>query len=579
MILAAMIMAPMAAAQYSYCTTNSDPAGGDWTTSSYLYRRHNSCYSFGSSEVKGKVIAGMNEFPAIVFNGRTDWEGYRSYLRVWWTTWLYGQGIISIVSYKETASGITETNVASWTTAAPPQTGNEMIAVYRNNNNQGNVGRGIMITAGGTTGFYALPASFDGQVGEVSLKDFSEVSVGAIETGVPSAVSAGSIVTGYSGGQFTATWTAATDSGIGRVRYEIYKNLTKLQDVGTASVSFAAGPGEVFDLKVRAYDGHRNFSAEAVKSVSTPPATSGVWDDSRRIGVHALGSYWGDAGEKIDVRSMNLNFSQGLLSVKGRAGAGLGIGLSYNSQLWRKENSTIWKMGGDTGLGFGWRLMAGSVAPVWSSPTTFSHYVFIDATGAEYKLDINSGNVWKGKEGTYVWYDANYQRLHFKDGSYWQMDCISGISEADAGSRYPTRVFDRNGNYVELNYMSVNNGAYINQTSRIWFIYDARSGTGPVTASYQFTWNSDTVPHLTSVAPQFYSNAEHYAFSYSADNALIEPFNNATQYGSARRLNSFVQGQGTRTQSFEYNVSVRPNPSQATLSLPASRAAAPKPQS
>jgi hypothetical protein len=100
-----------------------------------------------------------------------------------------------------------------------------------------------------------------------------------------------------------------------------------------------------------------------------------------------------------------------------------------------------------------------------------------------------------------------------------------------------------------------------------------------VTASYQFTWNSDTVPHLTSVAPQFYSNAEHYAFSYSADNALIEPFNNATQYGSARRLNSFVQGQGTRTQSFEYNVSVRPNPSQATLSLPASRAAAPKPQS
>jgi hypothetical protein len=133
------------------------------------------------------------------------------------------------------------------------------------------------------------------------------------------------------------------------------------------------------------------------------------------------------------------------------------------------------------------------------------------------------------------------------------MDCISGISEADAGARYPTRVFDRHGNYVELVYMSVNNGSYNNQTSRIWFIYDARSGVGPVTTAYNFNWNLDAVPHLTAIVPQYGSNAEHYAFGYSADAALIEPFNNSTQFGTAKRLTSLVQGQSTRTQSFEYS--------------------------
>ena len=63
------------------------------------------------------------------------------------------------------------------------------------------------------------------------------------------------------------------------------------------------------------------------------------------------------------------------------------------------------------GYGFGWRLMAGSITPVFSDPYTVSYYLFTDSTGAEYRLDQNSSNVWSSKESVYVYYDAGCDRV------------------------------------------------------------------------------------------------------------------------------------------------------------------------
>ena len=59
-------------------------------------------------------------------------------------------------------------------------------------------------------------------------------------------------------------------------------------------------------------------------------------------------------------------------------------------------------MGEDIGYGMGWKLQAGSITPVWASPTQFSHYIYTDATGAEYSLSLNNNNVWTSQEGVYV---------------------------------------------------------------------------------------------------------------------------------------------------------------------------------
>lgn len=79
-----------------------------------------------------------------------------------------------------------------------------------------------------------------------------------------------------------------------------------------------------------------------------------------------------------------------LLRPQGRGGWSVPLGLSYNSQNWLKDSGGTWKLGDDSGYGFGWRLMAGALIPYWSDPNTLAHYTFIDATGAEYRLEVNS---------------------------------------------------------------------------------------------------------------------------------------------------------------------------------------------
>ena len=117
---------------------------------------------------------------------------------------------------------------------------------------------------------------------------------------------------------------------------------------------------------------------------------------ARRIGVRPTGSYWGASGEQIDVESGNLNFSVPLLKAQSRGGWGVSFGLSYNSQMWRRDAAGhVWKLGGDVGYGLGWKLQAGSVRPVWNDTGSVSHYVFGDSTGGgvpaggEYGRDVD----------------------------------------------------------------------------------------------------------------------------------------------------------------------------------------------
>jgi hypothetical protein len=82
-------------------------------------------------------------------------------------------------------------------------------------------------------------------------------------------------------------------------------------------------------------------------------------------GARPTGSYWGAAGEQIDLVSGNLDFTLPLIQAKSRGGWGATFGLSYNSQLWRQDLAGTFEIGKNVGYGFGWRLQAGSITPVW----------------------------------------------------------------------------------------------------------------------------------------------------------------------------------------------------------------------
>jgi hypothetical protein len=109
------------------------------------------------------------------------------------------------------------------------------------------------------------------------------------------------------------------------------------------------------------------------------------------VGTVLAASSAGVPGEPSAALSGNLNFSLPLIKAQARGGWGVTFALSYNSQMWRQDAGGTWRLGKDVGYGLGWKLQAGSIAPVWSGTSAIHHYVFTDATGAEYKLDLNNG--------------------------------------------------------------------------------------------------------------------------------------------------------------------------------------------
>ncbi|MCC6539427.1 MAG: hypothetical protein IT162_17885, partial [Bryobacterales bacterium] len=348
-------------------------------------------------------------------------------------------------------------------------------------------------------------------------------------------------------------WTGVSDNagGSGLYRYNILRN--GVSYASTSSTSFidsAVSPATTYTYVVKSEDYQGNESSGTTVVVSTG-SSSGASDPHapRQTGVRPLGSYWGAAGENIDMRSGNLNFSLPLLKAQGRHGVSLALGLSYNSQNWRKNGANTFKIGADVGYGFGWRLAAGSIFPVWNGGN-FSHYIFTDATGAEYRLDVNEGGIWWSKEGLYVAYDPGTFRVRFMDGTFWTMGSISAGTEQDAGTRYPTRVTDSNGNFLELTYRAGISQGSGNTSARVSTITDIRSAPNP---AYVFNYDNDpNLPRLTSIAAQI-PTGENYSFTYSAPATLYSPFTPQVAFDTNARMLQTVTVTGPNlVHTFEY---------------------------
>jgi hypothetical protein len=185
--------------------------------------------------------------------------------------------------------------------------------------------------------------------------------------------------------------------------------------------------------------------------------------------------------------------------------------------MWRQDSGGTWKLGRDVGYGLGWKLLAGSITPIYLGSWAIHHYIYTDSTGAEYRLDVNNGGVWTSREGFYGSFDANTWYLYFPDGSKWQMYSQSGGYEEDAGTQYPTAFFDTNGNYILIGYAAGAGMGWTNSSSRITSVLDSRTPGG-----YFLTYNSDPIPHLVSLVSSF--GGESCTFQYLTNQTLKAPF-------------------------------------------------------
>ena len=343
-------------------------------------------------------------------------------------------------------------------------------------------------------------------------------------------------------------WPATSDdtNGTGVYDYEIWRNGWL---VGTTpNLTFAdntVAPSTAYTYTLKAVDFHGN-AASTNFNVTTPAFSP----DGRRVGVRPTGAYWGASGENIDVLSGNLNFALPLVKAQARSGWGVGFNLTYNSQNWRYDANSSWKYGVDVGYGFGWRLMAGSITPMFADAYTVNYYLFTDSTGAEYRLDQNSGSVWSSKESTYVYFDASINRLWFTNGTWWNFGCTSAPGEADSGVMYPTLMQDSNGNEIIVRYQTGAGASWTNSSARITQIEDTRGNGG---IDYTFAYDTSSPPHLTAITNDI-STGENYSFTYLTGQALSAPFD-STPFGTTAVLQQVTIAGNSTNYGFTYNAS------------------------
>ncbi len=380
----------------------------------------------------------------------------------------------------------------------------------------------------------------------------AKAELGPINNVAPSAVISTSIATSVFANRVDMRWQGVADgpSGPGIAYYSVLRNGTLIGNAAStaAFTDSTVSPSTTYSYTLTPVDQHVNVAQATTFSVVTPPAGS---VDPRQVGVRPTGTYWGAAGEQIDLRSGNLNFRLPLVKAAGRGGSGLALGLSYNSANWRQDAAGVWQLGTDVGYGYGWKLQVGSLLPVYQGVLTVDHYLFTDSSGAEYRMDQNTNGVWTSKEGIYASYDSNSQRLYFPDGTFWVFGAVSAGTEEDAGTMYPTQFEDTNGNQILLRYGAATGLPWTGSSARIVQVEDVRAGGTPP-STYNFNYNADAIPHLTSIANTI-GTAENYIFT-PASQTLTSPFN-STSYGPWTTLASVKQAVTNQTTSFQYNAS------------------------
>ena len=247
--------------------------------------------------------------------------------------------------------------------------------------------------------------------------------------------------------------------------------------------------------------------------------------------------------------SANFSFSVPVADIPGR-GLDVSLGLFYNSRLWNMSETSInrakrmtynadggWPAPGFR-LGYGYvelKLQVGG-----------SHYLLTDADGTRHKLSyVESTGKYVSTDGTFITYQAGSQTATYSDGTR----VIYGAGDGNTLSRkrYPTKILDRHGNYLEITY---------------------KDGVGPRLYSIKDTlgrfvlFNYDSNNDLVTVTVPGYGSAEgtpaRQTIRFYYETIQINPTNSfsvATNGATSARVIRYIYSPGTQA-GYRYDYSL-----------------------
>ena len=335
-------------------------------------------------------------------------------------------------------------------------------------------------------------------------------------------------------------------NGPGVAYYQFYRNGNYLALNGTTNIEDrTVAAGTSYSYLIQAVDFHANVSQVTI-TVVTPPAGA---IDPREVGVRPTGTYWGGAGEQIDVRSANLNFTIPLIKAMGRGGNGIGFNLSYNAQNWRQDPGGTWQLGRDLGYGYGWRLQAGSLTPVYDNPIPLI-ITSSPTPPAPLPLAVNTNGVWSSQESVHIYYNAAPIICTSPMAACGEWAAPRREASRIRAAMYPTSITDSERKLGQHQLQQRGRRHHV----RFEFAYSLHLRRAWVRRGYDYTfaYNGDAIPHLTGINNSI-GTAENYTRQLCREPAIdLADVTPSTGYGSWTFLSSIANAIPLTT-SFTYD--------------------------
>jgi hypothetical protein len=187
-----------------------------------------------------------------------------------------------------------------------------------------------------------------------------------------------------------------------------------------------------------------------------------------------------DGQTSVNLGSQNVNFVAPVASLSGRGGLGVNLALSYNSNIYVKNGSTIAFNTDKDVAGVGWTIGFGfiegvpsgsSLIPFWDSTNSKNEFLYIAPDGTRRPLaQVGTSDIYVSYDSTYIEFNRATSVLRLMNGTQISF-ILPTYGGAVIGKRLlPSQIKDRNGNYITITNAEIVNGNGVANNSHDWGI-------------------------------------------------------------------------------------------------------------